>query len=90
MKTYRIINIVNWFSAVHAMSNTEEIESVGEMSSQPVPSPVPAESTDSKPAPSEVSLSTLQECTKKVQEGPPCPTSICFYSFLNAYQGYVL
>ncbi|XP_021348014.1 TAF5-like RNA polymerase II p300/CBP-associated factor-associated factor 65 kDa subunit 5L [Mizuhopecten yessoensis] len=29
----------------------------------------------------------LQQCIKQVREGPPCMSSICFYTFLNAYQG---
>ncbi|XP_064597611.1 TAF5-like RNA polymerase II p300/CBP-associated factor-associated factor 65 kDa subunit 5L [Liolophura sinensis] len=37
----------------------------------------------------EVSLNLLQECIKRVRDGPPCLPSICFYTFLNAYQGLI-
>ena len=34
-------------------------------------------------------LSALQLSIRQVREGPPCLPSICFYTFINAYQGYV-
>ncbi|XP_041360562.1 TAF5-like RNA polymerase II p300/CBP-associated factor-associated factor 65 kDa subunit 5L [Gigantopelta aegis] len=46
----------------------------------------PKPSTPS-PGLSEVSLPVLQQCIKKIREGPPCLASICFYTFINAYQG---
>ncbi|CAH1774989.1 unnamed protein product [Owenia fusiformis] len=32
-------------------------------------------------------LSALKKSIKTIRDGPPCLTSICLYSFLNAYQG---
>ncbi|XP_078332815.1 uncharacterized protein LOC111119188 [Crassostrea virginica] len=32
-------------------------------------------------------LSALQLSIRQVREGPPCLPSICFYTFINAYQG---
>lgn len=33
-------------------------------------------------------LVTLRESIGRIRNGPACPPSICFYSFLNAFQGY--
>ena len=38
----------------------------------------------------EISLSSLQQCIKKVRDGPPCLPSVCLYSLANATPGYVL
>ncbi|KAK2161396.1 hypothetical protein LSH36_117g03091 [Paralvinella palmiformis] len=35
----------------------------------------------------EISLSSLQQCIKKVRDGPPCLPSVCLYSLTNASQG---
>lgn len=34
-------------------------------------------------------MSALQLSIRQVREGPPCLPSICFYTFINAYQGLV-
>ncbi|XP_046373208.2 TAF5-like RNA polymerase II p300/CBP-associated factor-associated factor 65 kDa subunit 5L [Haliotis rufescens] len=39
------------------------------------------------PVSSDVSMSTLTQSIQKVRDGPPCMSSICVYTFLNAYQG---
>ena len=57
----------------------EEVPSVEE---PPKPSTPPPKS-------GEVSLPALQQCIRKIREGPPCLASICFYTFINAYQGWV-
>ncbi|KAJ8317778.1 hypothetical protein KUTeg_004672 [Tegillarca granosa] len=41
---------------------------------------------DTRPKQSEV-IQNLQQSIKKVREGAPCLSSICFYTFINAYQG---
>ena len=48
------------------------------------------EKTDSKSAAADkITLGALQDSIKKVKDGPPCLTSICLYSVINTYQGYV-
>ena len=33
-------------------------------------------------------LETLRDSIRQIKDGPACLPSVCFYSFLNAYQGY--
>ncbi|XP_074649283.1 TAF5-like RNA polymerase II p300/CBP-associated factor-associated factor 65 kDa subunit 5L [Tubulanus polymorphus] len=35
----------------------------------------------------DVSMTSLRKCIQRVHETPPCLTSICFYTFINTYQG---
>ncbi|KAL5007079.1 hypothetical protein ScPMuIL_015885 [Solemya velum] len=50
-------------------------------------SPPPLETESESKVTSNVTLNVLQQSIKRVRDGSPCLSSICFYSFLNAYQG---
>lgn len=47
----------------------------------------PAVIPDNKVVQDDQALSSLKQVIKEVRDGPPGLPSICFYSFLNAYQG---
>ncbi|XP_060576882.1 TAF5-like RNA polymerase II p300/CBP-associated factor-associated factor 65 kDa subunit 5L isoform X2 [Ruditapes philippinarum] len=47
----------------------------------------PAVIPDNKVVQDDLGLSSLKQIIKEVKDGPPGLPSICFYSFLNAYQG---
>ncbi|KAK3591880.1 hypothetical protein CHS0354_005083 [Potamilus streckersoni] len=49
--------------------------------------PSPPSIPDSKDVHDDHSLSSLQQVIQEVRDQPPCLPSICYYTFLNAYQG---
>ncbi|XP_062592519.1 TAF5-like RNA polymerase II p300/CBP-associated factor-associated factor 65 kDa subunit 5L [Saccostrea cucullata] len=70
------------------LENTVEEETKGRLELSEGLNVPKEESKEIKDDPEDIeALATLQLSIKQVREGPPCLPSICFYTFINAYQG---
>nr|XP_011434614.2 TAF5-like RNA polymerase II p300/CBP-associated factor-associated factor 65 kDa subunit 5L [Crassostrea gigas] len=70
------------------LENTVDNEAKGKLDLTEGLSTTKEESFEIKEDPEHLeAMSALQLSIRQVREGPPCLPSICFYTFINAYQG---